>query len=207
VRREVFDYYLIDAALLGFFSVARTLPAAPTARTPRAWPLVVTAFVFVGTAGWYNLKIVGRLKEFVDYRAGACSILERALRSKEIDPSELSEAPFGFAAWHLFPYYVSHEGKASPNLDGFGMYYQTPTFAVSLKILGKRESEIVEESGQIRSEIHPFGWHRRTRFSLIRKPITQASPAKPFHGDQYLAQPFPLNNEEWRALAHQPAKE
>jgi len=56
VRRDVFDYYFIDAALLGFFSVTphssvRNLQASLAPKAPRAWPASATVLIFVAVTG------------------------------------------------------------------------------------------------------------------------------------------------------------
>ena len=49
-------------------------------------------------------------------------LLERALREQKISPTDLSIAPFGFAGWHLYPYFVAHDGLNDANIAGFLCY-------------------------------------------------------------------------------------
>jgi hypothetical protein len=137
VRAELWDYYLIDGAVLAFFAV-RPRPFSPTLEREgedalsRWSPPVLTGCLLL-TLVIFQIDGTAPLKRLIDNRAGACSVLEKAIRAHWMQPTELSDAPFGFVAWHLLPYYLQHEGKSSADLGGFGNYSPiTPwTFASS----------------------------------------------------------------------------
>lgn len=202
LRGSLWDYYLLDAALLVFLGTnhdgdhAAETSAKPLFRSWRVGLLCASCLIIA----LYHTRGSALLKRFVDYREGATVVVEKALRQGVIRPTELADMPFGLAAWHLFPYYISHEGRTSAALDGFGMYYERGTIAIQVETVDNPvDSTAAPTSGASLplAEIHPFGWFGHARFTLVRLKDSATSPVA-LRGDEYRAEPFPLDDAEWR---------
>lgn len=208
LRSEVWDYYLIDAALMAFFSVKPGAAGAESAVcAPRVrWAQVsLASALMVGVIG-FQMDATGPLKRLVDHRAGADSVLEKALRAGWMKPTELSSAPFGFIGWHLLPYYLTHEGKDSADLGGFCIYVDHDAVDVQIEGVSRAEAmtaksgKAAQDPGHPFSEIHPRGWFGYARFTLDRSG-KQKPAATAVNWSEYRYITFPLNDAEWRELA------
>ena len=152
LRSELWDYYLIDGAVMAFFSVQiGTISTADedvggARRRGRLQSLLAPALIAIIAV--FQVSATGPLKRLVDHRAGACSALEKAMRAGWMKPTELSDSPFGFTAWHLFPYYIAHEGRNSPGLDGFGVYVGNNSVNVRIEGVGRREAKAAESGNR-----------------------------------------------------------
>ena len=208
LRTELWDYYLIDVAVLAFFSVRS--PVAPTESSARSrwvrWTQLGVVSTLLLGAIVLQIAATGPLKRRVDNYAGMNSVLEKALRAGWMKPSELSFAPFGFVAWHLLPYYLAHEGKDSADLGGFGIYVDHDAVDVQIDTVSRAEAKAPLRNGgkdaaHPFSEIHPRGWFGYARFTLEhsskQKPADTAINWK-----EYDYPVFPLNDSEWRELVH-----
>jgi hypothetical protein len=215
LRSQLWDYYLVDGAVLAFFAVPaveQDSAPAPTTSLLRHWLRPALAGAVVLALVSFQIVGSGPMKRLVDHRAGACSVLEKALRAGWMKPTELSDAPFGFVAWHFLPYYLKHEGQNSPDLGGFGNYIAGHSVNVRIEGVTRREARAARSAAAAPdpahpfSEIHPRGWFGYARFTLDRLDDPKP-PAWPFHAEDYRYPPFPLNDAEWRELARaQPAK-
>ncbi len=209
LRCGLWDYYLLDSVLFVIFGVIASTPAArPAAAAPR-W---LSAPLFgIGLAlALLIIQLTGTapLKRALDERAGACAVLEHALRAGWMKPTELSHAPFGFVGWHLFPYYVRHEGKNSADLGGFGMYIAQPAVDVHIDPAdrgdGRHQTEI--DAAHHFALVARHGWFGYARYSLFRRSDTNP-PRVALNWSEYEHSPFPLNDAEWREVMHrQPAE-
>ncbi|PTY07386.1 hypothetical protein DB347_08790 [Opitutaceae bacterium EW11] len=205
VRDAIYDYYLIDAVILGLFSrcTADISEMGPDA-APQAIRSWIVAAAFTGIMLAVQIGASVRLKEFVDFRAAACDLFERSLRAGEAKTTELADAPFGFIAWYWYPYYIGHEGRRSPALDGFGMYLAPKQ--VSL-LVNPTETELARSGfTQIRSEIYPFGWGRSARFVLVRRGEA-GNASVPVDWQEYRPESFPLGDAEWARLIEAPVRQ
>lgn len=209
LRAGLWDYYLVDAALLAFFAVGSGAvePAAGAAsafRGHRLW--MVLGSVLVLTLICLQVNATKTLNQSIDQKAGAGAVLEKALRAGWMQPTELSDAPLGLIAWHLLPYYLAHEGKHSADLGGFNAYVGSNAVSVMVQDLNRKELRLFRKLGAPPdpnhpfSGIHPHGWFRYARYTLERpggsKPAQVAlDPAT------YRYEPFPLSDAEWREFA------
>ena len=212
-RSELWDYYLIDATLLAFFAVGPGANVAGgNAATPNRMHWMQPALAGGLMLGIIALHIAatGPLKRLVDHRAGACTVLEKALRAGWMKPTELSDAPFGFVAWHLLPYYLTHEGKNSADLGGFGIYVKKDAVNVCIQGVSRREAAAAkwgkpaQDPAHPFSEIHPRGWFGYARFTLDRLDNSQPA-AVAIKWEEYHYPLFPLNDAEWRELSQSSA--
>lgn len=196
VRAHLYDYYLFDAAVLAFFSTAFPLPRRIPSRKAVDRAVRLAAAIPAVLLLSLNASASIRLKEYVDYRAAACVLYEKALRAEDLDVSELDGAPFGLIAWHLYPYYIRHEGIDSAALDGFGMYLRPASPRIGIH--GPEEHAGEKAAGRtIERECFPFGWVGSRAFELETFEATGDS-SRPLAGAR--PSPFPLNEDEWREL-------
>jgi hypothetical protein len=205
LRNGLWDYYLIDGALMAFFAVG---PGAPSPAEPVAslswWRRGRPAVAAVATLGivGFQLAATEPLKRHIDGSEAGDSLLEHALRAGRIKPSELSSAPFGFVGWHLLPYYLKHEGRASGDVAGFNNYVGRDSIDVPVEPLSRKEARThptANDPAHPFSEIHQFGWFGRARWTLIRQAKAQP-PVAAIRGEEYQPLIFPLNDAEWREL-------
>lgn len=210
LRSEVWDYYLIDAALFAFFAVQGHVGECPNVIAERPFSLVTVGRVLslvVPLA--LQLYFTGPVKQLLDHRAGADVVLERALRARWMTPVELSSGPFGFSAWHLLPYYLSHEGKGSGDLGGFGMYVSDSSVDVRIDGVSRREAEAAKNQNRPDPRyqfgaILPRGWFGYARFYVVR-PESPKPPRAALQMGDYHFVIFPLDDREWRELSRSEA--
>src|SRR5690606_24528068 len=111
----------------------------------------------------------------VDRDRAAEISLERALRAKAIDVTEIQSAPFGFSGWYLHPYFITHEGKTARDIAGFLKYQRRGAVELHYSPLRFwRDSKTlhrVPEGGSFRvldGRIFRVGWLWHQRVSLVR---------------------------------------
>ncbi len=208
LRPRLWDYYLIDAALLAFFALrpAEESTASSAHATWDRWlQPAVASVLLLGTIA-LHLAATGPVKRLVDFSAGANSVLEKALRAGWMKPTELSFAPFGFVGWHLSPYYLTHEGRNSAELGGFNDYIVRDAVEMKFEGVVPDEAEaamagrLAPDPARPYSEIHRHGWSGYARFSLVRLAAGQPA-ARAVDWADYRFVIFPLNDAEWRELA------
>ena len=202
----------MDTALLVFFAVGAgeagpAAGAASPSHRPWQWPVLggALALALIGL----QVNATKTLRQSLDQKAGAGAVLERALRAGWMQPTELSDAPFGFVARHLLPHYLAHEGRISADLGGFNGYVGKNLVNVRVQDLSRKELRLFLKSGASSepshpfSEVHPHGWFRYARYTLER--ADQSLPAQfALDPSAYRFEPFPLSDAEWRELARSP---
>lgn len=209
LRSQLWDYYLIDAAIFGLFAA---LPPAAVNRSemkavrfggPRFQPWVGAAMLAAVLMAEACLTFP--LKRSLDGRAGACLVLEEAIRCEWMDATELSDAPFGFVAWHLFPYYLEHHGASSADLGGFGQYVAERTVEVRIHPLqpGEVPTERAATAAAPPVRVLPLGWLQTATFTLERRDDSVPAPTA-LDRERFRANPFPIDDEEWRRLIDRP---
>jgi len=115
MRAQVWDYYLADVAIFGFFGVEPVLQ-----RQERGWELPgrVLGYGALAVLLWFHHGFTVSTKQALDWNHALVSLCERSLRSGQIQPADLSVAPFGFRGWHLYPYFVANDGsRGAPTLQ------------------------------------------------------------------------------------------
>lgn len=208
LRGAVWDYYLLDIALFGFFGIVSAKPApvaAPGAAKGLAGWIAWTAVAALVTC--HTIFILSFKVRF-DRAHALIHLAEEGLRAGKLAPSELAFAPFGFQGWHLYPYYIAHEGQTSINIAGFGGYIGTGVVAVgqgysrALHVFPPfRHEPPADRSTLIGQVAFRCGWLFRGEFFLMRIPVEKlAPPVWKLDPHDYHPQLFPLNDSEWRAL-------
>jgi hypothetical protein len=197
VRGIVWDYYLLEPAVLGFFAVVAVEQSEAPAFFPSRWLLALVAS--------FHLVFVLDLKCTLDRARALCALSESALRSGRLEPAELSYAPFGFTAWQLYPHYATHEGVSSTDLAGFNGYLRRGAVEVgqgyskALHIFPRfRHEPPGDRHNLIASGRYRFLWFFHAEFYLLRFKSAEEQPAEwALTGHDYERPAFPLNDEEW----------
>jgi hypothetical protein len=205
---EVYDYYFLDVAAFGFLAVQATSSPkrsdAPNRRS--AWvPLTVVAVLAA-----FHVGFVIHFKVALDRAAGLCDLSERALRAGVLRPDELAFAPFGFAGWHLFPHWMTHEGIDDRNIAGFQGYLRAGSVMVTEKRFPRpAEPETSSRMGRVVMRArYPLLWFFQTELSLLRPSPKAGHESPPIRelGPDYAALAFPLDNEEWVQTMSRPGR-
>lgn len=206
LRAQVWDYYLIDVAVFGFFAPAASAASAPVAKPLPRWvwaaPVVVAGF---------HLGFVGELKATLDRARALCLLGEGALRAGRLEAAELGFAPFGFAGWHLYPGFVARDGRADADIAGFTRYLRPGAVEVgqgysrALHIFPRfRHEPPADRSNVVASGRYRVGWFFQGDYFLLRfKTAAEAPPALALPAD-YRTPVFPRDDAEWRQLIASP---
>lgn len=201
LRADRYDYYYVDIALAALFCARRREPAAIAAPlSPAFLRFVSLSGVAIGvTMLVYQVRDGYRLTRVLDQAWARCSIYESALRAGRLSPTELVDAPFGYAGWHLHAY------AARKGSDTFRRFLDFDRRARSVELLvsevdGQRSPPVGTDE-VLAAQTHRLGWSRHYRFTLRRTASASAAAAL---GPDYQFVPFPLNDAEWRALIEGP---
>lgn len=204
IRKDVWDYYYLDIAVLAFSAVRFEVRSESTDHQ-KIWPsraAIVTSLLLACFHGYYLFE--QKLREDRDY--AVCAVTELALRNGTLGVDEIGHAPFGFIGWHLHRHYASNEGAQSPDIGGFMRYLRPNTTEVrfspmrlwrdsrSLRAIDTDDANRVVASGVYRS-----GWFWKQRCTLLRKTGINAAPSVPLDLAHYKPRTFPLTEKEWRA--------
>lgn len=210
LRPQLWDYYLIEVAVLGFFAATQTAASAPAGSRQRDWrqlawfmPLVLCLFLHLGFAL--------SLKAWLDRSRLLNETAELALRAGTLRPDELNFLPFGSIGWRWHPYFTRHEGRTSQDIAGFQGYIKPGAvdvgygFSQPLHLWPQfRHVPPADRSRLIVSGEGRFLWVFKAGAYFLRAEeertgtASLAFPANPPH------ESFPLNNQEWRALISSP---
>ncbi|HVU32492.1 MAG TPA: hypothetical protein VHE61_03595 [Opitutaceae bacterium] len=203
LRPKLWDYYLTDGvviAVTGLLS-ARPVTASGSRAERRTHLLLFGALAAAVVAA--HLGAATTLKRLLDRHAAACVVLEKALRSGWMTPADLSDSPFGFAAWHLVPYYLAHDGRESGRLGGFQDYVARRSVGIHIAPARRNDSLNAPRPTHPFSEVHRHGWFGYARFTLVRA-YNPRPPLVPILMGENEPQLFPLTNAEWRTLIQPP---
>lgn len=212
LRTSVWDYYFIDAALLGFFAV---VPGGVRDGAPpgsyllflRWWrPALLAGLVLV--AAFHALFLV-HFKTVLDEGRALTLLYERAVRKGLLRHNEAVDVSFGFGGWHLHAYGLARRG---PNPGrGFWKLFEAPVKSVELAIdypdtfpqRWRRSACATPDPAlaPLAEETFRVAWFWRCRYVLQRR----APPPEPSTlGPDFRPIIFPLTGAEWRELAAGP---
>ena len=124
--------------------------------------------------------------------------------ARALDVAELGVTPFGFQGWHLYPYFIAHEGGGGRYIADFVRYLRPE--ALRVDVAGPDEPAPSVAGGRqqpgeavVRSGLFTWRWTERRRFTLIRR--AESGPAEwTIEARAYRAEDFPRDEEECRAL-------
>ncbi|MBX3750690.1 MAG: hypothetical protein KF897_11435 [Opitutaceae bacterium] len=211
-KDHLWDYYLGDVLIIALLSVgastAQPTPAAPGKAMRGFLRAAVAALLlgFIAFNGWAVLQLKLRLD-----RAHATNHLcEQALRRGELQPHQLYGASFGFVAWHLYPYYIAHEGRTERKIAGFWNYL---VYSIDIRTvyhgwpgrISPFKDEYPPEAAKLIQQGNYPVWRFFTAdFHLQRcTPLPVTPPYVMMKADEYRYVPFPLDDREWRELLAQ----
>jgi hypothetical protein len=209
LRGVVYDYYLLDVAIIGVFSVLPANVSTGSELSParRTWPiLAVVGSLACMTLAGFEFFYIGKEQRVLDRYAAVIRLCEPALREGRIAPSELSAAPFGYIGWHLYPYFIRHDGANGAYIADFENYLNKNGLAITFtpcsndqQKQGALMSDARGQAGVLDSGIFKVGWRGPFLFVLRRtdQPLAAKLLIDPL---QYRVEPFPLNDAEWRQL-------
>lgn len=211
LRSGLWDYYLIDAAILGLLCPRG--PAIPVegdgAQAPYVrWIAPGVVGLSLLAAGYFQAQIIYRLKLlFIDHPAAICRVTEESLRHGRLRVDEIGHTNIGYMGWHLQPHYIVREGKQDAGLVGFTRYLKSGSVGLSVSPM-RRSSSLAEADnrpdsanpGHIGTGVYPTAWIYFQRYTLNR---LQPEPTGPVVADDFVPCPFPLTNAEWSDLIGQ----
>ncbi len=166
--------------------------------------LVVAGAVGLGAV---HAVLVLDFKAWLDRGAALCEVSERALRAGQLRPAELGFAPFGFAGWQLYPYFIAHEGRDTPQIDGFNLYLRPEAV-----LIGQHYSRFLRRFARFnfvaptdRRGLIAIGhtrclWRYRADYYLLRNRSAPAATVPWVLGTDFQRPWFPLTDAEWRTL-------
>lgn len=207
LRPDVWDYYLVDVAVLAFFSVASP-PDADQVRVPAAGYAALLALL----AG--QLFFAFELKCRVDRDYAAVVVAEQALRSGRLDVTEIGSMPFGFIGWKLHRHFVANEGRKDPDIGGFAGYLQhlgaepklsRVRFWTDSKSLAPLEGP--DAARVIGTKVFRTGWFWHQRYTLLAPAAAgNAAPKRGLDHTVYRPRLLPLTDKEWRKFIAEPER-
>jgi hypothetical protein len=207
MRNTIWDYYLIDVALLGFFGTWPLKQVSVSEKTKALWlsgPFIGGMVALAALVGFHQ-AFVARMKTLLDENYAMLSLCERALRSGQANVPELSVASFGHRGWNLYPYFLANDGVGRYIAD-FDHYVHAD--ASRFHIGDPAESPASTDNGKLRpgeillgSEVLPRGWFQQRRYNLIRTGMGQPAELT-LDRVRYVRPIFPLNDGEWLSLLH-----
>ena len=149
-----------------------------------------------------NVPFVNSLKGSMDTNRALVVLLERALREQKISPTDLSIAPFGFAGWHPYPYFVAHDGVNDASIGGFYRYLDGG--ALTYETRSWDDPRPIEQPQTIvATDVFPAGWGRTE--SVHDSPSANNLPGVPPPRPWRLSlRTVSVTDAEWRQLLVKP---
>lgn len=204
LRRDVWDYYLIDVFVFGLFasrSGATTEIASPAATKLRRWVTGLAAASVLGVHGIF----IAEFKAETDRRWAAIDLSERALRESRMDVRAIRFLPFGYVGWELFPASLHRTTDGRTEGANFYDYLEEGGHAVRLSAVNRlpgRHADAPEGQPHavVLEDSYPFLWCGRANFQLIRFAAGPSTASKQPLPEGFIRPVFPLNDAEWAAL-------
>lgn len=208
LRGGLWDYYLLDAAVFGFFCSRERPDELPEKLSASPAMSRVFAPALLGAILLFHASCVREFKLLLDRSHALITLAETALRAEKIRASEISFTPFGYIGWQFFPYYITRAGKNDPNIARFALHVGSGAVRWEqsrLPLLERGTSSRSERSahaGELLAEGRfRLGWLARADFQLWR--IARVDPVYArlkYSPADYRRPVFPLNDAEWREL-------
>lgn len=197
LRRDVWDYYLIDLAFFGFLAV-RPVAVQERARSAvTGWMVALAALVLLGV----HQKFVRSFKEEIDRRWAEIDLAERALRDGRLELKEIRFLPFGYIGWQLFPVSLTRLPDGRTEGSDFFDYLEHGNHGTVMRTLEGNVSGPSAVDPALIAGTYPYRWLGRRQFGLHRQmwanPVIAPKRALP---PDFKRPVFPLNDAEWRAL-------
>jgi hypothetical protein len=203
-RGSLWDYYLIDVAVFGFFAVK--LPGESDQKISIRSLGVPVRLVTVGVLA-LQLMFIVQFKARLDRGYALCTLGSRALSEGRIPADEASFLPFGLMAWYFYPYYIQHEGADSADLGDFGRYLKQDTVDIAWRF-SKLLRRFPDHDGGLPSDRHAaiiggrfrYCWFFSADVLLLHASPERTRPARSAYPDHYDLPAFPTEATGWDAL-------
>jgi hypothetical protein len=203
LRAAIWDYYYLDVLIIALLSAGRA--EFGTAAAPRAvfGPAKrIAAAVFLSIALFYSSRYAIKLKRQLDDYQAIVTLCDQALRARKITEADLSIAPFGYAGWVLYPYFITHEGSGAIYIGAFTRYLKPA--ALTLETRGASDKRPVVEKPLIVAEgVFRILWREHHRF-MLRKADNVAPAELLLTDTERRLNTLPLNDAEWTSLIDRP---
>jgi hypothetical protein len=200
IRGTTWDYYYLDIAAIGLFATS-PVTAQVAAKPPSSRFFSGASFLLGGgliVIAALHASVCAKAKTVIDNAHAVTVLCERALRHGSIGPSEISIAPFGFAGWNLYPYFIRKEGAGGAYIAEFINYLRPG--AVRLQTRAAGDQRPLEDTASIVvKDVFRIGLFERHEFILRRSSNRTDAPYR-IDDSHYVRPEFPLSDEEWRAL-------
>lgn len=161
----------------------------------------------VATGLAIHVFFVLSFKARADRSAGVCLAAEIAIRTGTMSATQLDFTPIGYAAWHLFPYYVTHAGKESAAIGNFGVYFRRDTIQLAshysrslrripaFNCIAPSDKRNVIATRRVR-----ILWLYEAQYYVIRFRDPGTCRPEIDVGANFVDALFPMNDREWNRL-------
>lgn len=210
LRGSVWDYYLLDVGVLGYFALERCHDLDAGVRVPWGrWAGLACGCAVGAVALVQHSGTAMRVKRVMDGSRALVVLCERALRAGRIDADELSIAPFGLQVWHLYPRFIRTVGSDGQYIAGFTRFLRPGALGMEVTgaSAGSIDPVIVPGEGEVvATGVFRAMWREQHRFTL--RPGEDVGRAElPWDVSGTKVRPFPLNDDEWNELVSGPRLE
>lgn len=198
LRGAVWDYYFIDAAVLAGLAVES--PPAGTTRVAVPfifrWSGRLAAAALLVLVLAKESSLIEHAKRTIDTHHAVVVLCERGLREDKMQVTDLSLAPFGFAGWMLYPYFLENGGSGPVYIAGFTEYLRGG--ALQLETRAWNDPHALENQDRIVcAGIFRALWRERHQF-ILRRNEAVAPATLTLNPTRYVRPKFPLSDAEWR---------
>ena len=206
IRGRSWDYYFLDVAAFAFFAPMAAAVVRSTA-LPRRSVGVAAVTAAVGLLVGHHARAAFDTKRSLDHAAALISLAEPSLRDGRLEPEDVGFAPFGFAGWTLYPYFVANDGRDDPGIGNFVGYERPGAVDVRTAPPFRGEEPLVsrtlvhpDDPALIATGLFRVGWFWHQRVAILHGSGDRQPALLTIDRSRYSPTPFPLNDTEWLAL-------
>lgn len=199
LRGVIWDYYLLDVGVFGFFAFQSTTTEATTNQAIKWAPRLA-----VGALALFQVIAVLPLKSTLDRTHALFDLGSRALEEGRLAPQKASFLPFGLMAWYYFPLTVRDGGT---DLGDFGGCLEQDTVLIAwryskpLRGLPGHDTGLPEDRSQVfASGKFNYCWLYGVEVMLLPAPPASVRPAKRPYPADYRLPVYPHDDAGWRDL-------
>jgi hypothetical protein len=207
IRGTAWDYYYLDIAVFAYFGVRAQSRVEATGRDQLAAPEAARAGPFLSWAALGFMLVIhgsvlGVAKRHVDNAHAVTELCERAFRAGKIGPSEIGIAPFGYLGWHMYPYFITHEGSGGAYIAEFQGYLRPDALRLQTRSARDR-NPLADPESILASDVFTIRWFEHHEF-ILRATASAERPPLALNAASYRVTPFPLSDSEWSEVSRHP---
>jgi hypothetical protein len=202
-RTTVWDYYLVEAGVFGFFSIRPRRPEPGAARPAGHWLWAAAG----GVLALCELVSAVQTKATLDRTHALFALGSRAIEGGRVAPNQASFLPWGLMAWYYFPLHVTKVGGDPGELGEFGRYLDQDAVLVAwrysrpLRRLPGHDGGLPEDrAAVILSGKFNYCWLYGMEVELVSGPRENVRAARSPYPADYRPPTFPSSDAGWRAL-------